>query len=410
MTAGARTDAGTPAVADASEQRGASPPGRPIGPWAFAGVAVASFGGPLALAALLAPGLAGGAASSAGLEMLAAVVVFAAPLAIWLRYSRHVNGPGGLYAFVEAAAGRKVALAQAAIWITSYLLYIVYTTIQIVYDVLPGVLPGERRYQTLLALLIPVAIAAVMIAGRAVALLVIGLIAAGQIALAVALDGVTLAHVSTPVSTFGTGAGAGSLAKAGVQTSFLYICGSLPLFMGGELRNPARTMRRGLTGAFVLTGLVVTLAVAPLAASPGLLRTDFPGVRLAQQFSGSGLADAIAIGVAASIAGLIVLEYLALIRVVHAIKSWRMNRIALAIAVVLLISAPISLIDPQGFYSDLTKPSLIALWLSQVIVFAVYPLFARKRGQRAVPAWTLSLVATGFAVYALVVAVQQTTS
>ncbi len=79
---------------------------RPIGPWAFAGVAVASFGGPLALAALFAPTILGDASSSAGLATLAAVVVFTAPLAIWLRYSRHVSDSGGLYSFVEAAAGR----------------------------------------------------------------------------------------------------------------------------------------------------------------------------------------------------------------------------------------------------------------------------------------------------------------
>jgi hypothetical protein len=83
---------------------------------AFAGFAVASLGGPLALAALGAPALAADAADSAGLAMVAAAVVFGLPLGIWLRYSRQVNGSGGLYAFVEAAAGRRVALAQAAIW------------------------------------------------------------------------------------------------------------------------------------------------------------------------------------------------------------------------------------------------------------------------------------------------------
>ncbi len=101
----------------------------PIGPWAFTGVAVASFGGPLALAALLAPALLGDATESAGLAMLAAVVVFTVPLAIWLRYSRHVSGAGGLYAFVEAATGRRVALVQAAIWAFSYLLYGLWTTV-----------------------------------------------------------------------------------------------------------------------------------------------------------------------------------------------------------------------------------------------------------------------------------------
>ena len=160
--------------------------------------------------------------------MLAAVAVFAASLAIWLRYSRQVNGPGGLFAFVDAAAGRRVALAQAGIWIISYTLYLVYTTVQIVYDLLPQVFPGARSYQTLLALLIPVAIVGVMMAGRAAALIVLGVISVGQLALAGILDGVTLAHVSTPASTFGTGTPAASLAKASAQTSLLYVCGSLP--------------------------------------------------------------------------------------------------------------------------------------------------------------------------------------
>ena len=90
------------------------PAARPASAWAFAGVAVTSFGGPLALAALYAPGIvAGSAGASAGLAMVAAMAVFAFPLAIWLRYARQVSGAGGLYAFVEAAAGRRVALVQA---------------------------------------------------------------------------------------------------------------------------------------------------------------------------------------------------------------------------------------------------------------------------------------------------------
>jgi hypothetical protein len=106
---------------------------RPVSAWAFAGVAVTSFGGPLALAALNAPGIvAGSAAASAGLAMVAAVAVFGFPLAIWLRYARQVNGAGGLYAFVAAAAGRRVALVQAGLWIVSYLLYLLYTTTQVV--------------------------------------------------------------------------------------------------------------------------------------------------------------------------------------------------------------------------------------------------------------------------------------
>ncbi len=404
LLAGARP---APAAASGADRLGGAP-ARPIGPWAFTAFALASFGGPLALAALMAPGLAAGTASaSAGFAMLAAVVVFGLPIAIWLRYSRHVSGAGGLYAFVEAAAGRRVALAQAAIWTVSYLLYVVYTSVQIVYDLLPGVLPGERRYQTLLALLIPFALAGVMVAGRAATLLVIGAMAVSQLALAVALAGVTLAHVPVHASSFGLGAPVGATAKAGAQASLLYICGGLPLFLGGELATPARTIRRGLSTAYLVSAAVVIAAVAPLASSPGLLGTDVPGVSVAQQSSTAGLSKAIGIGVAVSTAGVILCEYVALTRLMHAIAAWPLRRITVGLAALAVLVAPLSLIDPQGFYDSLLKPSLIALWLSQLIVFAVYPLFAAKQRQRRLPAWALSIGASALAVYGLVTAIQQ---
>jgi len=409
-TAGARARAGTSVLRSGGLPRARREAVPPLHPWAFLGFAVASFGGPLALAASGAPGLAAEAGSSSGLAMLAGAVVFLVPLAIWLRYSREISGSGGLYAFVEAAAGRRVALVQAAIWTFSYLLYVVYTTVQIVYDLLPSVIPGVGRYQTVLALAIPVALVTVMLAGRAAAFLVVGVIAAGQLALAAILDGVTLAHISTPISSFGAGAGAGAVAKASAQTSLLYVCGSLPLFLGGELAAPARTIRRGITAAFLATATVIVLAVAPLAAMPGLLGTAVPGVSVAEQFAGAGLAKAIGIGVAVSTAGVILCEYVALTRLIHAIGRWSMRSIAAGIGVVALVAAPLSLIDPEGFYNSLLKPSEVALWLSQLIVFAVYPLFAIRRRLRAWPALALATGASAFAVYGLITTLQQASS
>ena len=382
---------------------------RPIGPWAFTGVAVSSFG-TLALAALFAPTTIADASASAGLTMLVGAVVFILPIAIWLRYSRHVASSGGLFAFVEAAVGRRIALVQAAAWTVSYFLYLVYTTVQIVYDVLPAVLPGERRYQTLLALVLPVAFAAVMVAGRASALLVIGLMAAGQLALAGVLDGLTLGHIATPASTFGATPPAGTLAKAGAQTSLLYICGSLPLFLGGELATPARTIRRGLLGAYAVTAVVVVLAVAPLAAQPGLTNTTLPGVTVAQQFGSQGLADVLGLGVAVSIGGLVLCEYLALGRLLHAVARWRMQTGMVAIGALIVLAAPLMLIDPEGIYGTLLKVSLVALWISQLIVFAVYPLFARKHRHRPLPAWLLGLGASGLAGYGVWTALQSVSS
>ncbi|MGN6170115.1 MAG: hypothetical protein ACTHQQ_18380 [Solirubrobacteraceae bacterium] len=371
---------------------------------------VCSFGGPLALAALSAPGLLADAGGSTGLAMVAAVVVFGAPLLIWLRYARYVSSAGGLYAFVEAAAGRRVALAQAATWIVSYVLYLVYTTVQIVYDVLPNVVAVGKGVQTALSLPIPIAIVAVMVAGRAAALLVLAAAAAGQLALAGLLDGVTVAHLQTPASAFSAGAPAGSVAKAGAQTSLLYVCGSLPLFLGGELRTPARSIRRGLPAAYLLTTVVIALAVIPLAVSPGLLRTAIPGVTVARIFAGAGVAEAIGIGVAVSIAAVIVCEYLALTRLLHAIGRWPTRTVAIAIGALMLIAAPLSLINPNRFYTALTKPSLAALWISQLIVFLAYPRFAAKHRQRALPAWTLTTIATALTIYALWTTLQTTSS
>jgi hypothetical protein len=392
-------------------------------------VAVVSLGGPLALAALNMPAIVAGASSSAGLAMVAAAVAFGAPLWIWLSYAREVSGPGGLYSFTEAAAGRRVAAVQAGLWIISYLLYVLYTTSQIVYDILPAVLPGEQRYQTVLELVIPVVLAAVMIAGRALTLLVIGLLAAGQLAIAAVLGGLTVANVATPASTFGGSAPAGSLAIASGQTALLYICGSLPFFLGADLasgqasrppspggtperiRSGAASRRfpvisRGLIGAYIVTVAVIIACVAPLARDPSFTQAAIPGMAVAQRFAGHGLALTVGIGVAASTAGVILVEYLALSRLLTAVTRWPLRRILIGIGVVMIAFSPVILINPDQIYDDLIAPSLVALWLSQLIVFAVYPRFATKHGRRAVPAWVLALASSAFTIYGLWTAIQ----
>jgi hypothetical protein len=380
-------------------------PARPISFWGYTGVAVAALGGPLALAALYAPSIAGGAHSSAGLAMVLAAVAFGFPLAIWFGYARHVSGPGGLYAFTEAAAGRRIALVQACLWALSYLLYVVYTTAQIVYDMLPAVLPGEVRYQTPLEVVIPVVLAGVMIAGRRVTLLVLGLLAAGQLALAAVLSGVTLANVTTPAGSFGGSAPAGSLGIASGQTALLFICGSLPFFLGGELggdlRQTFRTTRRGLLGAYVATVVVIIAAVAPLAADPSLTQGEIPGMAVAQRFVGHGFAVTIGIGVAVSVAGVILVEYLALSRLTVAVTAWPLRRVLIGIGVIIVAAGPVLLVNPDQIYDDLITPSLFALWLSQLITFAVYPRFVARHGGRMLPAWVLTAGAVALACYGL---------
>jgi amino acid transporter len=398
------------AIADPTGTTGRSgfDPARPIGRVAFLGVALTSFGGPLALAALYAPTIVAGASASAGLAMAAAMVVFVVPLAIWLRYSRRINSSGGLFSFVEAAVGRRVALVQAGLWILSYLLYVIYTTAQVVYDTLPNVLPGEKPFQPLLELAIPILLAGVMLAGRRATLIVTGVLGFGQLALALVLGGVTVGTLGAPLVSFGANAPAGSLATSAAQTTLLYICGSLPLFLGGE--TPVRTVRRGIVIAYAATAVVILAAVFPLAADPAISHTEIPGMTFARMFVGRDFAAVIGIGVVASVCGVMLVEYLALTRLIPVVTLWPRRSVTIGIGVAIVAIAPISLIDPDGFYDSLIKLSLVALWLSQLMVFAVYPWFIRKEGGRAVPAWILATAGCAFALYGIWATLQHASS
>jgi hypothetical protein len=84
-----------------------------------------------------------------------------------------------------------------------------------------------------------------------------------------------------------------------------------------------------------------------------------------------------------------------------AVSTLSLRVIVPIIAAVLVATAFISLIDPEEFYEDLIKPSLIALWLSQLIAFAVYPRFASRVGERRTTAWALAAGASVFALYGI---------
>jgi hypothetical protein len=182
------------------------------------------------------------------------------------------------------------------------------------------------------------------------------------------------------------------------------------LFLGGELARPVRTIRRGLTATYLVTAAVIIAVVAPLAADPAISRAPIPGMAAAERFAGHGFAVTVGVGVAVSIAGVMLVEYLALSRLVSAVVSWPLRRIIIAIGAAMVVAAPLTLINPQRIYNDLLTPSLIALWLSQLIVFAVYPRFAARQHSRPLPAWALTVAASAFAVYGLWATIQHSAS
>jgi hypothetical protein len=105
-------------------------------------------------------------------------------------------------------------------------------------------------------------------------------------------------------------------------------------------------------------------------------------------------------------------EFVALSRLLHVVARRPVRSVFRALAVAFVAGTLVSLVNPDAFYADLLKPSLVALWLSQLIVFAVYPLFAvrRKAGGRPtaralVPGAALAAAAFGLMAYGLWAAV-----
>jgi amino acid transporter len=382
-----------------------SPDGRVPAP-VFLGAVVASIGGPLGLVALYVPGAAGDALPAAGLTTVLALVVFLAPLAIWLGFSRRVASAGGLAAFVEAAAGPKLARLQALIWIVSYFLYLPYTVTYIVYDLLAPIFPGIVPYRGWLEVLLPIGIALFALAPLAASLAVLALVAAAQLVVVAVLGGLLYFHSGASSSAFTAHVGAAPLGRGVGGVALLFICASLPLFFAAEVRGGSRTVRRGLAAGYGIVGVFLLFAAVPLSlVAEHIAGTDLPGVLIAQVYSGRPLAVAVALVSAASVAALIALELLALGRLVHWLAGSAIRPTLAAIAVPFVAADAFSLIDPERFYSDLLKPSLIALFASQLFVFLVYPLFRRREQARLPVAVAASAIASALAGYGLYMAI-----
>ena len=369
-------------------------PAQPGGfsPLLFVGFAIASIGGPLALANFL-PGTAGDdGMESAALVVLLALVVFAAPLALWLVYSRRVVSPGGLTAFVEAAAGRPAALVHGWIWAFAYFLYLPYTITYVVYDVLPPIFPGIVPYRWELELVLPVAIVVLVLAPLRWALALLLVLGLAQLVLLLTLGGVELGNVP---ARFASAPTLDPTGRAVGGTALLFVCSSLPLYLGAEVRGGSRTVRRGLVFAVAAVGVCFFVAALGMATVPSALRNfPLPAAAIAKYYSGRSLEMAVALGIAAGTLALIVAEYLALGRLLHWLHGLPLRRVLLWIAGPFVAADVISLINPEQFYDRLLKPSLGALFVSQLIVFVVFPLY--RRGLRWLP---LVAIASGLAVW-----------
>jgi hypothetical protein len=347
----------------------------------FAGLTIAATGGPLALSAALVPGLLGEAQSSAGLVVVLGTALFAPVLIIWLRYSAFVVSAGGLYSFVAVAVGPRAAKVHAALWVVSYALYLVYTVAYLAYDLLPSTFPQLVPYRVWLQLLLAVGLVAVVLLPVKLCVTIVAVTATAQLVLVGALTVVSIRNFAAPAASFvGHGRPVASL-LAGGNTALLFICASLPLFLAGEVAGGSQVVRRGLSTGWAIVAVFTIVSVFPWAAiRAGLLDADVPGVAVARSADLPLLATVVGVGTAFSVLGVMAAEFLALTRLLHTVTRRPVSTTSRTLAAFLIAGSAVSLVDPLGVYADLLVPSLVALWLAQLIVFAAFPRFAQRHG------------------------------
>jgi len=359
---------------------GGRPFGRSMRAPVFYGLALGSTA-PLALVAVFLPGVLGGLRASATLAGVVGAAAFLGPLLVWRRYAAEIASAGGLYAYVERAAGTNVARVHGAIWIVSYFLYLPSTVSQVAYAVLPSAYPAMGGLRPALELVIPAALVVGLAFWRLGLYAVTALVGVALVVVTVVVAAVELAHSGTGSAGIGLHVPAVTAGNGAAAASLLFVCASLPLYFGAELERATARTRRGLSVAFaVAAGALVVGALALVNLPPALLGGEVPGATAVGVFAGRGLADVVVLAAAASLLVLVLLEYVAITRLLTVMTPLRPRSSEAVVGGTFLLSCALSLLGPDGAYEQLLEPSLVALYLSLLVVFVVYPRWrARER-------------------------------
>jgi hypothetical protein len=139
-------------------------------------------------------------------------------------------------------------------------------------------------------------------------------------------------------------------------------------------------------------------AVATLAA---------PGYTLSSLYRSESFAKLVLVVASASVLALIVAEYVALTRLLHAMTGLAVRRLAVAIGALFLIAQAISLIGPNTIYDHALTVSLAALYLSQIVVFAVYPMWRRRTATLGIVDIGATAAGTALMIFGLYVVISQ---
>ena len=375
-----------------------------------AGFALACVGGPLALVALYGPDAVGGPAiGSAGLVALLGAAGFLPILLLWWRYSQRIASDGGLYEFVRQSAGTGAARTHGVIWIVSYLAYLPFTVTALVYDVLPVGVPGIVPYRAWIQVATALAIVALVVAADRTAIVLVAIAGVAQVAVLIAFAAVMIHGATLPLSTLAVNRSGTQIPRGAANVALLFVCVSLPLYLGGEAAGGGRTIRRSVVGATLLTAVLLVGGMAGYAAlaEAGVANLPVPGYTVALIYGNHAFAEVVLLAAAGSVACLILAEYLALTRVLHAMTGLSIRRGAMIVGALFLLGDVVTLVNPKAIYDHALTVSLITLYTSQLIVVAVYPAWRRRTDRVRAIDLALTAGAGALMIFGLYVAISQ---
>jgi hypothetical protein len=376
--------------------------GRPIPRPIFYGIAIAAVGGPLSLAAFNVPQALGDQMSSSGLLVLIGIAAFAFPVIVWRRYAEKIASPGGLFSFVRAATGERVAVVQGLIWTVSYFLYLPATVAYVVYEVLPVGFPRVSGFAIWLELGIPIVLVLAFAVSPLASLAGVAVLGVAQVVLVGVLAAAPVTRRLPPVNAFAPHGAAPHLALGAIAVSLFFVCASLPLFLGGEIAEARAVTRRALPMSVAVAGVCVLIAAVALARVPSALRSGpLPGSSVADALVGPGLASAIVLGTALSMLSLVLLEFVALTRLLPTMFRLPPGPTQAGLGALFVAGSAAFALDPIRLYDRTLPPMLVALWISQGLVFAVFPWFRRRLGLLRVSDVLVAVGATSLMLFGL---------
>lgn len=343
------------------------------------GFAIASIGGPLALVTiyLFSSTYMTGAYSS--YAMLFGTLLFIAPLMVWYRYSKRIASSGGQYTFVKRAVGEKTAKLQGWLWLLSYFLYLPYTVTYITYSLLPFLFHNLTAYLPVVQIALPILIVvALMLSFRKVLYFIFVTVILQLLIILLAAYAMFSGNFVSSITSSST-TSLLVISQGVLATSLLFVCSSLVLFLGGEAEGGAKSIRKSLIISFAIVVIFFVIgSLAIINATTQQAGTELPGFLVLGSVLGIKFAYLVAIFSIISVFDLIIIELIAITRLSYSMLRLRLNKSLGIVAMLFIFSSVAAITHPNAFYGGVLTISLVALYLSQVIVFVAYPFFAKK--------------------------------